>query len=351
MGTGMRGSYLGFTFNGIHSSTFGITRTSDGSRFNQNLLPTIQDKTASIPGRPGAVSQSSNYGTKVFNVPIAYDEVTEQQLQEFSVWLGDKKVHELVFDELPYKHWRAKVTGTASMKWIPFAEGEVERIYKGEGTIQFTCYEPFARCPSDWDAYSEYDNKQEWWSASRLEKSKGKNTNDIEIKSGAETGLQYAFLDQNLLSESSINRLYGYLVDEANIVGQIDLYNCGDMDANFKLRITTSETKIPAGGAYLFSKYPDGNASLVGALLWETMPKFPEDVQISINSKMNLIEGESFGIGGIQKKTGNIYDQYVRDGAYFSLPVGDLVLLIIFDEDSKFIERCNIKVEFDHLYF
>jgi hypothetical protein len=50
-------------------------------------------------------------------------------------WLGDKKIHKLVFDELPYKTWYAKVTGTAQLKWIPFGETVNERIYKGEGTI------------------------------------------------------------------------------------------------------------------------------------------------------------------------------------------------------------------------
>jgi hypothetical protein len=33
--------YVGFTFNGVHSSSLGIVRTSEGSRFNENLLPTI----------------------------------------------------------------------------------------------------------------------------------------------------------------------------------------------------------------------------------------------------------------------------------------------------------------------
>jgi hypothetical protein len=35
-----KGEFLGFTYGGIHSSTLGIVRTSDGSRFNENLLPT-----------------------------------------------------------------------------------------------------------------------------------------------------------------------------------------------------------------------------------------------------------------------------------------------------------------------
>jgi len=33
--------YIGFSFNGVHSDTLGIKRTSEGSRFNENLLPTI----------------------------------------------------------------------------------------------------------------------------------------------------------------------------------------------------------------------------------------------------------------------------------------------------------------------
>ena len=42
--------YIGFTFNGVHSDTLGIKRTSEGSRFNENLLPTIQEKTVQVPG-------------------------------------------------------------------------------------------------------------------------------------------------------------------------------------------------------------------------------------------------------------------------------------------------------------
>ena len=49
--------YIGFSFGTgkfdettgkeklIHSSELGIIRVSDGSRFSENLLPTIQDKT------------------------------------------------------------------------------------------------------------------------------------------------------------------------------------------------------------------------------------------------------------------------------------------------------------------
>ena len=45
----LSGDFIGFTFNGVHSSDMGIIRTSDGSRFNENLLPTSTDKTVQIP--------------------------------------------------------------------------------------------------------------------------------------------------------------------------------------------------------------------------------------------------------------------------------------------------------------
>ena len=53
--------YIGFIFNGKHSSEFGIVRTSDGSRFNENLLPTIQDKTVQVPGGDGTYFFGSYY--------------------------------------------------------------------------------------------------------------------------------------------------------------------------------------------------------------------------------------------------------------------------------------------------
>ena len=61
MNTIRRADYIGFYFNGYHSSELGIVRVSDGSRFNENLLPTIQDKTVQIPGGDGMYHFGSYY--------------------------------------------------------------------------------------------------------------------------------------------------------------------------------------------------------------------------------------------------------------------------------------------------
>ena len=144
----LKGDYIGFTYNGVHSSDLGIVRTSDGSRFNENLLPTMQDKTVQVPGGDGTYYFGSYYTQRQFSVSFAFDTLTENELAGLKRHFGDKGIHDLIFDETPYKVWSAKVTGTATIKYIPFDEGDTHRLYKGEGSIQFTCYYPFARCYS-----------------------------------------------------------------------------------------------------------------------------------------------------------------------------------------------------------
>jgi hypothetical protein len=54
--------FIGFTYNGKHSiDDFGIYRTSDGSRYNHNLIPQLNDKTADVPGGHGQYYFNSTY--------------------------------------------------------------------------------------------------------------------------------------------------------------------------------------------------------------------------------------------------------------------------------------------------
>lgn len=171
--------FIGFTFNGKHSiDDFGIYRTSDGNRYNTNLIPQLNDKTADVPGGDGQYFFYSTYKTRQFTIPIAFDNLSEETLNEVRMWLKGKEIAELVFDETPYKVYSAKVTGTPQLKVICF-EFEGQRVYKGEGSIQFTCYYPYAHTPSKTksggdgralDSYTEdfYPTKQEWAAASGI---------------------------------------------------------------------------------------------------------------------------------------------------------------------------------------
>mgnify|MGYP003292333635 CR=1 FL=1 len=124
-----------------------------------------------VPGGDGMYHFGSYYTQRQFNIPYAFDALTEEQLERIKTVFGDKKIHELIFDEAPYKAYQAKVTGTAQIKHIPFSEGANNRIYKGEGSIQFTAYDPYAYSKKKFysdEYYKDFSNINEWNDAARL---------------------------------------------------------------------------------------------------------------------------------------------------------------------------------------
>jgi predicted phage tail component-like protein len=127
--------FIGFSYNGKHSYTdFKIYRTSDGSRYNDNLIPQLIDKTADVPGGDGQYFFRTNYKTRQIPVSIAFDNLTESKYREMRQWLDGQAIHDLIFDELPYKVYSAKVAGIPQLKTVCFEE-DGQRVYKGEGII------------------------------------------------------------------------------------------------------------------------------------------------------------------------------------------------------------------------
>ena len=154
------GDFIGFSFNGIHSSELGLVRVSDGNRYEKNLFPAISDKTVQVPGRDGFYYFGSSYNTREMTIKVAFDNLEEKEFRKMVEHFKDKKPHFLWFDELPYKEYLVKIKSPPNFKYLcfdEFIEEEKEennqtiivkrkaRIYKGEGTIIFICYSPYAR--------------------------------------------------------------------------------------------------------------------------------------------------------------------------------------------------------------
>ena len=293
----LSGDFIGFTFNGVHSSDMGIIRTSDGSRFNENLLPASTDKTVQIPGGDGTYYFGSNYTQRQIPISIATDELTETQFRQLKQWLGDKQIHPLVFDEAPYKTYMVKTSSIPTLKFICFdnitknnGEIVVNRVYKGEGSLQFIAYFPFARCTKKY--LSEYtdSNKEEWASASGLLTTQG---------------------------------------DYDGTGAEINLYNPGDVETDFFAYYARTSlkrlTKI-----YINSNILNFNFSNNDNVI---------DTYIRINSKANLIEGcdENF------KPTGTLYNKFITSGDFFKIPTGENQLLSVG-------ANC-VKIEYDYLYY
>ena len=141
--------FVGFSYGKWHCIRDGhVYRTSDGSRFNTNLIPTLTDKTSDAPGADGQYYFDSFYKNRQFSVSFAFDDLSEEKFFELQKVFNGKEIKDLIFDELPYKAYSAKVTGTPQLKALCFDKDENTRVYKGEGTVQFTCYFPFAHTPN-----------------------------------------------------------------------------------------------------------------------------------------------------------------------------------------------------------
>lgn len=321
--------FTGFTFNGIHSSQLGIIRTSDGSRFNEDLLPTIQDKTVQIPGGDGAYYFGSYYAQKNFSIPFAFDNLTEQEVSELKNWLGDKKIHELIFDELPYKAYQAKVAGSATIKHIPFGVTG-ERIYKGEGTIQFIAYQPFALSVFEFveeenEEGKDYINREEWIGSSKLKSKYIKNEQ-------------------------------GDTIGEYNVKNNltIPLYNAGDKEADFNLKLNffvLEENEEESTVVIEKDIIPEFQLTLkdefgasAGILKFDKITRQGQDSYIKINTKLNILEGYDAN----NKKSGNIYNSSLISGSFFKIPTGEFTL-----EYSNLLEKYldNEPIKYKYYYF
>ena len=114
-------AFIGFTYNGKHSiDDFGVYRTSDGNRYNYNLIPQLNDKTADVPGGHGQYYFNSTYKTRQFSIPIAFDNLPEEKFYKMKQWLSGTEIHELSFDERTEVKYSAKVTGTPQLKFVCF---------------------------------------------------------------------------------------------------------------------------------------------------------------------------------------------------------------------------------------
>ena len=215
--------FMGFTFNGKHSyyDMGGVYCTIESNRITDNLSPELNDKTADVPGGDGMYYFGTTHKSKTIPVSFAFDHLTEAQLREWKRFCSGKEISDLIFDERPYKVYSAKMSGTSSMKYLCFDEynastRKYDRVYKGEGTLQFTCYWPYAHTPDAntkvskemtgadnfvgdgkiLSSYSDniYTNKHQWAEASGLPSTgnvgKGENHGDLPahfvlIKNGA----------------------------------------------------------------------------------------------------------------------------------------------------------------------
>ena len=131
---------VGFTFNGVHSSTYGLTGSP-----SIPLLPERRRSTIEIPGRDGTFDfQNDSYAPRIIMVQCLAKAATASELRTAlagaAVWLSGSGY--LVFDHAPTRRWQAKVYAGIDLLRAPIA---------GQFTIAFEA-QPYAE---DTDAVTD----------------------------------------------------------------------------------------------------------------------------------------------------------------------------------------------------
>ena len=293
--------FCGFRWNGKHSSDLNIVRVSEGSRYSDNLLPNFQDTTSQMAGADGTLYWESFYTNKSWTINIAFDNLSEINYRELRQWLNVKDMGELIFDEAPYKAYTAKIQSPPQLKFICFNENG-QRVYKGEGTIQFISYFPYAKSVHKYlDQFGEiYTNKSEWKDTSRMKSTKG----------------HYDVINS----------------------GKIMVYNAGDIETDWELYVPISQS-----GCSLTQISLERGVSTLYQLQFSNITQQKEnDSYLRISSRTNLIEG----CDSEKISTGSLYTQIICAGDFFKIPLEEAKFVI-----NNFPTGSDISLNYDYLYY
>lgn len=433
----MKGDFLGFSFDGIHSSRLGITRVSEGDRYNESLVPEIEDKIIPVPGENGSYFFGSLYRTKSITIQIAFDSLTESQFRQLRKLLAIKKPCKLILDERPYKVYTAKISAPPQFNYICFDEeqyfwedhselennggyipksidhklytGRTQRIYKGEGTIEFECIYPYAVDQFKiLDLYGNFDFKPTWGIGAYY-KNNPRTSGEAQerIAYDTEHAVEGEVIDENdpkytviKIDSGNTITIYDntedwaessgilpyeyykkYNVDNVyavdNVVGYnacIPVYNAGDVDAPFYLFLPFENNGLDEAGSLntASGNYIDINVGnrLLRLKPFQSATTFRKENGVIINTNNHLIEGVVYDMEtSTWRTTGNLYNEFIIAGDFAKIKANDWTMfdtydgshtqtiylncataLPVFDENNQ-VKNIGAKIHYNYLYY
>lgn len=135
--------FIRLTFDGVKTSDLNLYVVSNSGRYTAPLSPQFENRTTSVPGRPGLLYWGTDLGAQEFTISLATDGMTGTQLNLFKKTFYPGKMGELSFEESFYKYYDVILMAPPTLSFVPF-ESNNELIYKGEIELQMISMVPFA---------------------------------------------------------------------------------------------------------------------------------------------------------------------------------------------------------------
>ena len=129
---------FGFTYNGVHSSEFGLyyTRTPEEKWFKDAEYDVYD---TDIDWRHGGVYYASKAKVRTFTLKCYFEEITLDKRQAIKNWLHRDSSGSLIFDEMPFVYWNVRPGKIPVGNWYL----DIDEKNSGVVTITFNAYEPF----------------------------------------------------------------------------------------------------------------------------------------------------------------------------------------------------------------
>lgn len=336
-----RDDYIGFTYNGHHSSEYRIVRVNSGSRYETSLVPTPKDTTIDAVGRDGLYYVTSKYQQLTIPVNIAFDDLYDEDIRNLKEWLSPKTEGELWFDEDPYKQYSAKITSNPKLSWIAFDDPVKGRVYKGEGTIQFICYYPWAT--------SRFRNLSEVY----------KDVYGVEDPSDPDLLDPPVFLPRGWEAASGLKakldledsgKIFDYIEQRAS---EALVYNAGNIATPCQLPFSLMAKGIQK--IEYFRGTDTSSSSSLGRLYIDTSQLYnTTEEAFLLDSKLHLLLGIKMpNSPGTYIQTGNVYNYAIVGGDFFDIEPGEGTIKLNPSDTTYVIFQPAVEgnIVYDYLYY
>ena len=335
-----RDDYIGFTYNGHHSSEYRIVRVNSGSRYETSLVPTPKDTTIDAVGRDGLYYVTSKYQQLTIPVNIAFDDLYDEDIRNLKEWLSSKTEGELWFDEDPYKQYSAKITSNPKLSWIAFDDPVKGRVYKGEGTIQFICYYPWAtsRFRNLSEVYRDVYGVED---PSTLEPA-------VSLPRGweAASGLEA----KRILETTGTGKTFDYIRQGES---EALVYNAGNIATPCQLPFSLVAKGIQK--IEYFKGTDTSSSSSLGRLYIDTSQLFDAGEEaFLLDFKLHLLLGIKMpNSPGTYIQTGNVYNYAIVGGEFFDIEPGEGTIKLNPSDSTYVIFQPAVagNIVYDYLYY
>ena len=129
---------FGFTYNGVHSSEFGLyyTQSPEDKWFNDPEYNVYSDD---VDWKNGGYYYGSSVKSRKFTIQCYFEEIDIATRQRIKQWVKNGTYGTLIFDDKPFVYWNVRPGGIPVGKW--YLDGN--ESHSGTVTITFIAYEPF----------------------------------------------------------------------------------------------------------------------------------------------------------------------------------------------------------------